>query len=204
MALPMTAPDGSTEDSRRLSRLKHLSFVDWISFLGSFLNAIAIVIAVVALIYAVRQTDFAAKQTEIGLKQTDIALESLNLSLKGTQFQNALALIDQSFSVIEALKRQKNYIEVLKGTITTDSDVTPVEDVLELYQSQIFKASLLKDNNLMPPELWTLFVEDFCEMYNSYVFIKGWWGRQNVREPYSSRSLHYRQLSDACVSGTRG
>ena len=106
-------------------------------------SILAVMAAVWALIFAVHQTR--------------IATETLSVSLKAIKFQNAAVLLDPGNDVIERMRKKKEYVSVLKNESSDANTIAEVDAVLDTYQLQIFKASILKDNDLLPDTLWTTF-----------------------------------------------
>jgi len=147
-------------------------------------SILAVMAAVWALIFAVHQTR--------------IATETLSVSLKAIKFQNAAVLLDPGNDVIERMRKKKEYVSVLKNESSDANTIAEVDAVLDTYQLQIFKASILKDNDLLPDTLWTTFVGEFCNLYRELPYFRGWWGRMRGREPFASQSLAYRELSYNC------
>jgi hypothetical protein len=87
---------------------------------------------------------------------------------------------------------------VLKSTNSDNTSIDKVNQSLQNYQTLIFKASILKDKDLLPADFWNSFVSDFCGMYDKYSFMRAWWARQKDRKPYSDLSPQYRNLSYGC------
>jgi hypothetical protein len=127
----------------------------------------------------------------IAIKQTEVMVLTV-------QYQSAVAIIDQSTQVTEDLLKQPNLEGVLKGTNSERAAIEKVNQSLDNYQTLIFKASLLMDKKLLPPDFWNSVVSDFCGMYNNYPFISSWWARQKDRKPYTDLSARYRDLGYGC------
>jgi hypothetical protein len=133
------------------------------------------------------------------------AAQQLTIAVKGTQYQNAILIIDQSSDIADRLEKEPKLLQVLENKTDDKQSIESAEKNLEAYQSLLFKAAVLEDNQLMPAEFWSTFLADFCErMYKRYPYIPGWWGRQKVREPYATLSKRYRDLSNECVPNTGG
>jgi hypothetical protein len=161
-----------------------LSASDKIGFFVLIVAIVALIVAGVMLVYTAKQ---------------------LALAVKGTQYQNAILIIDQSSDLADRLRKQPKLLEVLENKTSDSASIEMTEDNLETYQSLLFKAAVLEENELMPAEFWSAFLDDFCSrLYNKYPYIQGWWGRQKVREPYASLSKRYRDLSSECVGHSSG
>jgi hypothetical protein len=171
---------GTGVASSRLHWWSQLNTSDKIGFSVLIVAIITLIVAVATLVYTTKQ---------------------LAIAVKGTQYQNAILIIDQSSDLADRLKKQPNLLEVLENKTSDSASIEKTEDNLETYQSLLFKAAVLEENELMPAELWSAFLDDFCSrLYNKYPYIQGWWGRQKVREPYASLSKRYRDLSSECVA----
>jgi hypothetical protein len=156
-----------------------VSFGDKIALGTAVIHTLILIAAIVGLAYAAKQ---------------------LNVAVRGTQYQNAILIIDQSAETADRLRKENKLLDVLENKNYEKTSSEEVEEALERYQSLLFKASVLEENELMPAEFWTAFITDFCDrMYNRYPYIQGWWGRQKIREPYASLSERYRNLSYECV-----
>jgi hypothetical protein len=94
------------------------------------------------------------------------AIRQTNVMVLTVQYQSAVSIIDQSTQVTEDLLKQPNLQAVLKLTSSDSGAIESVNKSLESYQSLIFKASLLKDKDLLPADFWNSFLADFCQMYN--------------------------------------
>ena len=127
-----------------------------------------------------------------------IAIKQTNVAVLTTQYQSAIAIIDQSTQVIDDLLKQPNLEDILRGANADRAASEKVNRSLDNYQTLIFKASLLMDKELLPSDIWSSFVSDFCGLYNKYPFIRAWWARQKDRKPYASLSARYRDLSYGC------
>ena len=126
-------------------------------------SILAVMAAVWALIFAVHQTR--------------IATETLSVSLKAIKFQNAAVLLDPGNDVIERMRKKKEYVSVLKNESSDANTIAEVDAVLDTYQLQIFKASILKDNDLLPDTLWTTFVGEFCNFVSGAALFSGLVGK---------------------------
>jgi hypothetical protein len=142
-----------------------------------YLTLAGFVVTICLLVYAIRQT---------------------NVMVLTVQYQSAVSIIDQSTQVTEDLLKQPNLQAVLKSTSSDRGAIESVNKSLESYQSLIFKASLLRDKDLLPAEFWNSFVADFCGMYIKYPFVSSWWGEQRTQKPYADLSPRYRDLSYNC------
>jgi len=109
--------------------------------------------------------------------QTRIATETLSVSLKAIKFQNAAVLLDPGNDVIERMRKKKEYVSVLKNESSDANTIAEVDAVLDTYQLQIFKASILKDNDLLPDTLWTTFVGEFCNFVSGAALFSGLVGK---------------------------
>jgi hypothetical protein len=127
-----------------------------------------------------------------------IAIKQTNVAVLTVQYQNAVAIIDQSTQLTEDLLKQQSLQGVLRGTSSDRVAVEKVDQSLDSYQILIFKASLLMDKELLPADFWKSFVTDFCGMYTNYPFVRSWWARQRERKPYTELSVRYRDLSYGC------
>jgi hypothetical protein len=157
--------------------MPNLSTGDRIGLGTLVVHLLILVVSIIAVIYAVSQ---------------------LRVAVKGTQYQNAILVIDQSTDILDRLRTQPQLLGVLENKVTDQQAIQMVENALEKYQSLLFKASILQENDLMPVAFWKAFVADFCAMYK-YPYIEGWWVRQR-REPYISLSPQYKNLSDVCAA----
>jgi hypothetical protein len=120
-----------------------------------------------------------------------LAIYQTRVMVLTVQYQSAVAIIDQSTQVTEDLLKEPNLMAVLKLTNSDNASIEQVDRSLENYQTLIFKASLLKDKDLLPDDFWNSFSADFCSLYNNYPFVRSWWSQQRDRKPYSDLSSHY-------------
>lgn len=165
--------------------------IDKRSHRHQMLELIAIPIHTVILIAAILTLYFA-------IEHEKVANELFKLSLRGTQYQNAFVLLDQSLEITDHLIQQDSVLEVLEHKTFNQKVRAEIEGALEKYQVLLFKGAVLEDKSLTPPEFWKPFVSDFCQMYETYPYIQEWWARQKTRQPYSGLSARYRDLNYEC------
>jgi hypothetical protein len=125
------------------------------------------------------------------------AIDQARLTRLATEYQNAIALIDQTTQIAEDVLKEPNLEAVLKLNVVDKASVQQVSRSLESYQTLIFKASILQENGLLPSEFWKAFKADFCRMY-AYPFVQAWWAKQKDRKPYADLSEQYRNIAYQC------
>jgi hypothetical protein len=175
---PTAMAVGGTGDGEPPTRPEALTLGDKIGVGTAVIHTLILIVSIFALWYAAKQ---------------------LTIAVKGTQYQNAIIVVDQSTDVSDQLIHQPKLLDVLENKNSDKEDQQMVENTLDKYQLLLFKASILQENDLMPVEFWKAFIADFCRLYEKYPYIQGWWGRQRTREPYNSLSQRYRDLSYECT-----